>query len=72
MIGKHFLGGFSGGYDVDELRELSDSDNIDDEPDPNYVCRNCNQKRYINDYQKYTPAWCEECCAINRHKKLAE
>jgi len=70
MIGRHFLGGFNGEYDVDKLREFSTDS--DDSPEPNYSCQVCGEKTHINDYQKHTPAWCDDCCCIQRHKKLAE
>jgi hypothetical protein len=60
------------GYDVDELRTITDrgSDDEEDTPDPNYVCQSCQTEQYIDDHRHHTHNWCETCDTVRSFARL--
>jgi hypothetical protein len=62
-------------YDVDELRRAAGLDRGNgNDPDksnkPNYHCQVCTFKKYVDDYQKHTPSWCDHCGEIKTFVRL--
>lgn len=61
-------------YDVDKLREAAnlEIDEIDKVETPNYThrCQVCRWPEEVNDYQKHTPNWCENCEEVQTFEKI--
>lgn len=56
-------------YNIDKIkaiREIGD----DNEPSANYKCPFCGGHTFIDDYQKRTPSWCDNCGEVKTFVKL--
>jgi DNA-directed RNA polymerase subunit RPC12/RpoP len=37
-----------------------------------HECTNCGTRKDVNDYQKETPSWCDDCGSVKVHRRVEE
>lgn len=53
-------------------RAITEAGDEDDEEDFNYECTVCGTKTALEDYQKRTVGWCDDCSEIQYHEHLSD